>query len=212
VSEPDHANPDKLVHQHRTSIGVLQADLGNWYGTPYLSGIADLAEAEDVNLLCFIGQKLDQGDNGQNQVYRLATGRRLDGLIFYASLGHWASRERVTEFCDRYAMLPRVGNALPIDCLPMVLPDSYAGMRQAITHLVEVHGCQRVAFIQGPVGQLEAEQRYQAYCDVLVEHGLELDPALVVAGDYQHDAGRSAVRILRDNRQVNFDGLAAAND
>lgn len=212
MSEPNQANSDKLVPIHRTSIGVLQADLGNWYGTPYLSGIADLAEAEDINLLCFIGQKLDQGDSGQNQVYRLATGRRLDGIIFYASLGHWASRERVSEFCDRYAALPRIGNALPVDCLPIVLPDSYSGMRQAVTHLVEVHGCKRVAFIQGPIGQLEAEQRYQAYCDVLVEHGLELDPALVVAGDYQHDTGRSAVRILLDTRQTSFDGLAAAND
>jgi DNA-binding LacI/PurR family transcriptional regulator len=96
--------------------------------------------------------------------------------------------------------------------IPAVLSDSLNGMRQVVEHLVTEHHRRRVAFICGPAGQFEAEQRYQAYVETLQVHGIPLDPQLVVPGDFSIESGRAAVATLLDERHAKFDAIAAAND
>jgi serine phosphatase RsbU (regulator of sigma subunit) len=58
----------------------------------------------------------------------------------------------------------------------------------------------------------EAEHRYAIYRQVLEERGLPFDPKLVCDGTFEKSAGEAAVEVLVDERKVQFDGLAAAND
>ena len=41
-------------------------------------------------------------------------------------------------------------------------------------HLIEVYGYRRIAFIEGPEGNQEAEQRYRIYREEPADHGLAL--------------------------------------
>ena len=47
---------------------------------------------------------------------------------------------------------------------------------------------------------------------MLEERGLRFDPNLVCDGTFEKSAGEAAVELLVDERKVQFDGLAAAND
>ena len=85
-------------------------------------------------------------------------------------------------------------------------------MRQALEHLIVRHGCRRIAFIRGPSVNAEAEHRYAIYRPVLEERGLAFDPTLVCEGTFEKSAGEAAVELLVDERKVQFDALAAAND
>ena len=125
-----------------------------------------------------------------------------------------------------------VSAGLALEGIPSVLVDTYGGMRQALAHLVEVHGYRRIALIRGPEGAAslthpaasptEADERYRAYVDVLAESGLVLDPSLVVApllteaGRFDPASGAEAVRVLLDERRLtpgsDFEVLVAFND
>lgn len=70
-------------------------------------------------------------------------------------------------------------------------------MRQAVHHLVD-HGHRRIGFITGPQQTSTGLERYQAYRQLLAEHGLEVDEDLVVEGDFQEESGRMGARRLLD--------------
>ena len=75
----------------------------------------------------------------------------LDGLIIWASsLSSYVGRESIQSFCGRYRPLPIVSIGLVLDGIPSVVLDSYEGMRDAMIHLIEVHGRRRLAFMRGP--------------------------------------------------------------
>jgi DNA-binding LacI/PurR family transcriptional regulator len=98
------------------------------------------------------------------------------------------------------------------DGVSSFVTDSEDGMRAIVRHLIEAHGCQKIAFVRGISGQAEAEQRFRAYKDELRNHNIPLDEALIVEGDFTQESGRAAVRTLLDERGVRFQAVACSND
>jgi hypothetical protein len=93
--------------------------------------------------------------------------------------------------------------------------DNATGIRDAVRHLVEVHGKQNIGFIRGPALSDEAEVRYAAYREALAAHGIDPDPRWVAEGDYNRPSGGQAVRSILDQKRVSvhaLDALVCAND
>jgi len=200
----------------RLTLGLLLAQIDERYQASVWPGIADVAQERDVNLLFFVGESLRSpyGFEAQaNAIYDLVSPDRVDGLILMSgSLGNFLSLEEFRDFLQRFRPLPIVNIGLPVEGFPCVVVDNRRGMREAIAHLIEFHGYSRLAFIQGPAGHREAEERYQAYAEALAEHGLALDPQLIVPGDFRFPTGKEAIRLLLEERKVNFEAVIAAND
>jgi hypothetical protein len=53
-----------------------------------------------------------------------------------------------------------------------VATDLKGGMRELIAHLIEAHGCQRIALIHGPETQDAAVALFQGYREALEQHDL----------------------------------------
>jgi signal transduction histidine kinase/DNA-binding LacI/PurR family transcriptional regulator len=209
----------ELVRRHtsRPTIGLLIGRIGDQrYQTDLWPGIADMAEERDVNLICFVGGALHSPyglDAQRNIIYDLADRSNVDGLVAISgTLGHHIGPEQLKRFYERYRPLPIVGTSLAVEGIPSVLVDNRAGMEAAVSHLIEVHGLHRIAFICGPGGHPEAEERYQAYIDVLKKHDLPLDPDLIAPGDFVFSSGVESIKLLLDQRKVNFDSVVVAND
>jgi DNA-binding LacI/PurR family transcriptional regulator/anti-anti-sigma regulatory factor/putative methionine-R-sulfoxide reductase with GAF domain len=200
----------------RPTIGLLLGHLDEPYQAGVWAGIADMAEEEGVNLLCFAGEVLASPygfEVHSNLLYDLVGTETTDGLILMSgSLGSFIGLHEMTLFCERYRPLPMVSIALPLQGIPSVLIDNYKGMHDIVAHLLDVHGYKRVAFVRGPAGHGEADERYRAYVDVLAEHGLKSTPALVFQGDLRPESGEEAVHTLLDERKVEMDALVCIND
>jgi DNA-binding LacI/PurR family transcriptional regulator/signal transduction histidine kinase len=209
----------KLVsrHQSRPTIGLLIGRLGDQrYQAHIWPGVADVAKERDVNLICFVGGSLRSVydfDIQRNAAYDLVGPENVDGLVgMSGSLGQFIGPERLRCFYERYHPLPMVSIAMALDGIPSVLVDNEKGMRDAINHLIEVHGFRHIAFIRGPETNPEAEQRYHAYTEVLARHGLPVDLDLVVPGDFIFASGVEAIRLLIDQRRADFEAVVSAND
>ena len=212
TNKPKHSQ----VHKTRLTIGLLIGDLEEIYQTQVWPGVADVAYEQDVNLICFAGGSLDtpyKFDFQRNVIYNLVTPNTVDGLVLLpGSLGTFVSFDKVKDFCNRYRPLPMVSIASRFEDMPSILLNNKQGMRELVTHLVEDHGYQRIAFIRGPRDSKEAEDRYQAYVEVLAKHSLPLEPNLVVPGDFIFDTGVEAIRLLVDERKLDFEAIVAASD
>ena len=148
-----------------------------------------------------------------NILYELVSAQNIDGLVIWsAGLPLFVDRSEMNAFCQRFRPLPMVTAGVPIEGIPGVSVDNYRGMRAVVSHLVEVHGRARIAFIRGPEYHQEAEERYRAYLDVLSDHGIPFDPGLVAHGNFKESGGAAAAEQLLTSRQDGFDALVAASD
>ncbi|HTX92574.1 MAG TPA: substrate-binding domain-containing protein [Anaerolineales bacterium] len=99
------------------------------------------------------------------------------------------------------------------DFVSSILVDNFGGMRSAVRHLIENHDCRRLAFIKGPANNPDADARYQAYLKELDGHGLAVDPELLFQPyDWAPAGGQECIKVLVDERKVQFDALIASND
>ncbi len=200
----------------RRTVGLLLDNIYESYGIKLWSGVVAAVQAEDLNLVCFVGGALDNPNNflsQKNAVFDLVSPKNIDGIVSVSgSLGTLAGTERLSAFYARYSPIPLVSIGIPMYGIPSILADNRTGVRELFSHFITVHGCKRIAFIRGPSQNEEADLRYRVYREELERNGMEYDPDLVVQGDFTRDAGIAAARTLVSERRVRFDALMGAND
>jgi DNA-binding LacI/PurR family transcriptional regulator len=94
--------------------------------------------------------------------------------------------------------------------LPLVATNHYQGARIAVSYLLQ-KGRQRIAFVGGRRDVNVYEERFRGYRDELSERGFEVDPNLIVEGDFSFHGGYHAIDVLL-TRTRSFDAIFAAND
>jgi len=80
-----------------------------------------------------------------------------------------------------------------------------------VDHLIDVHGCKRILFLQGPQGNEDSEQREKGYRQSLKKHNLPFDPCLVVRGGFEpNQAHAAAVQLIAAG--LEFDAIFTGDD
>jgi DNA-binding LacI/PurR family transcriptional regulator len=94
--------------------------------------------------------------------------------------------------------------------LPFVDVDNASGAALAVSHLAGL-GRRRIATITGPLDMSAGQLRLNGYRSALADHGLPVDPSLIIEGDFSEQSGRAATATLLD-RVPDLDALFAASD
>jgi DNA-binding LacI/PurR family transcriptional regulator/putative methionine-R-sulfoxide reductase with GAF domain len=205
-----------MVRNGRLTIGYLTPNILGNVGQSRWHGVVDGAREQDVNLVCFPGWywRDRRPASLANALYDLVSSENLDGLILGNILQEdLVDRDEFTGFSRLHFQMPMVSIRKTWLGIPFVPLDNYEGMREALIHLIGVHGYQRIAFLRGPEGHPYADERYRAYTDVLQANGLRLVPELVTPASGWDE---SSIRVLLDERvqspAADFDAVVAAND
>jgi len=196
-------------------IGMLMPAIHDLHGEQWL-GAVEAATVHECDLICFCGGELDHSErSGQaNVIYDLATAETLDALVVWTSaLATKVGRERLEKFFSESEPIPIVAVEQPMFDAPVVRMANQNGMRDAVSHLIEVHGCQRIAFVRGPGTVDAAVERYQGYLDALRQHGLAVHPELVSPHLRTWTPEESAAWVTDMLRAADVpDAIAASND
>jgi DNA-binding LacI/PurR family transcriptional regulator len=203
----------------RRRIGVLLSDLVDDYQAAVLGGACEAARARDIDIFCFVGGELDSpvlGDKMRNHVFSFVAKADLDAVLVIAgALVNRCGPTRLSEYCAGLGTLPACTIAGKLPGRSSVSVNNRTGVRDAVTHLVRVHGRKRVAFIKGPEPNEEAIERFDAYRRALAEHKLAFDSRLVAPGDFSAEAGEKAVALFFGERKLDvgsIDSIVAADD
>jgi len=199
------------------SIGFLTESLNSIYQSNCWIGASDEAIKREFSLICYAGGSLgasswDPYEPQRNAIYNFVDVNNLQGLIITGSMGNFISTSQFETFYKSFKDIPMVCLGPGMPSVPTVVVDNSQGMRELISHLVESHLCRKIAFVRGPEGNQEAEQRLTIFRQVLLEHGLNPDPELIISGDFSRDSGAKAVHYLLDHYGRSFDALVGAND
>ena len=204
----------------KLTVGVFIHHLDNDYSKAFLKGTAAAANDLDVNLAIFPGRALDCQladrrytvyEYQNNVVYSFASSKSMDALIVSAgTIATCVSHEEFKEFLDGYEGLPLLTTETKFEGYPCIRL-SGSGIKELVSHLVHEHGRKHIAFVSGPEGNTDADERLNHYKEALAENGLEFDPNLVTYGNFSEYCV-DIVSDLIDRNEGKIDAICFAND
>jgi DNA-binding LacI/PurR family transcriptional regulator/signal transduction histidine kinase len=202
----------------RRTIAVLfdyLDHLGSGYDTQLCSGFEAACEIYDCNLIFAVGRPLFSADPisaVHNEVYRLVHPSNVDGLVLIAAgLSSACGPDSLRRLCEEFASIALCSLGVQIPNVPSIVIDNQLGMQAVVEHIINDHGCRRVAFLGGPQNNTDAAARLQVYKQVLAQNGLPFDEHLTAFAEFTSPSGMAATNRLVDSG-VEFDALVASND
>jgi len=200
----------------RPNIGMLTAWLKGPTEIILWHGVADRAQERDVNLICFSGgipHWPQEYEFQKNILFNIAGEQNVNGLLIWANIfSHTLDPKGLETFCQRYAPLPMISMGIFTPSIPSIRIDMQEGMHKLLSHLIKEHGRRKIAFIRGIEVSQDAEDRYQAYCDTLMQYDIPIDPDLVVTGDFRRESAKIAMQQLIESHRTDFNAVVSAND
>ena len=195
-----HAGARSLSLARTNAIGVVLPDFHGEFFSEIVRGMDREASRRGYMLLL---SNVHHGSEQSANAMRAMRGR-VDGLIVLAP--HLTEEELADAIPPRSpaVLINTRGDA---GGYPGVRLDNTAGARAVADHLVSL-GRKRILHIAGPEGNIDAQERAEAFTEALKQRGVAMQ---VVAGDFAEESGEAAVDTLLKSGQ-SFDAIFAAND
>ena len=191
--------------QPQKVIGVIVPEFTHYYFSSILTGIEEAASARGYYLMVALS---DERYEREARICEQFHRQKVCGVI--------VSQAKDTKDYSHFQKL--IDSGIPLVfydriCTGVnasrVTVDDYMGAFNAVTHLIET-GCRRIAFYGSPM-QLEiSKNRYNGYKDALLQHGMQIDEAIVSVCDNRADAELITPRLLALDTPP--DGFFAVND
>ncbi|MBN2532715.1 MAG: substrate-binding domain-containing protein [Spirochaetales bacterium] len=200
----------------RITVGFFVTKLDYEYQREIWRGICDEAVKEDINLICFPGEIIQSRykfEYQANILYKIAGKENIDGIVVLtSSIGQFISNKELIRFFHSYKPLPAVSIGIKFKNIPSIIVENTKGLYEVICHLINDHNCRRIAFIAGPKGHQEADQRLKTFNKVMKEYESILEKPVYIQGDFLQSSGNVAVQELLDEIKQPIDAVVAAND
>lgn len=141
-------------------------------------------------------------------VRTLARRSRVDGLLLSPPL---CDMDDLLDMLDeRKLKYVRISPLEKNDRSPFVYADEFRAAHMMTEYLIS-QGHNHIGFVTGHPHRSGTEMRLQGYTKALKDNAIELDPDLVIPGDYTFESGESAARkLLRSEKRPS--AIFASND
>lgn len=199
-----HAAARTLASRRTHTIGLLLPEISGAFFQPMLRGVEAGVSEAGFDLLIHTTQS-----RPENTPHRPLGEHNTDGLLVF------------TESLDEKELTRLHGIGFPVVLLhqappnslniPVVTIENQSGAQKIVEHLIKVHGCRRIIFLQGPEGHEDSTWRENGYCMALSKYGIPFDPALIMRGNFDRDIARTSVEQILAT-EVEFDAVFTGDD
>ncbi|MES2162779.1 MAG: LacI family DNA-binding transcriptional regulator [Pseudomonadota bacterium] len=199
-----HVGARSLTTSFTNTIGVLLPDLYGEFFSEMIRGIDGAARRRGLHLMV----SSLHGDADEAALAIRAMRGRVDGLLV------------MSPHVDAAFLSDNLPEDLPIVLMntaaggtqyPSISVDNYSGAHAMVAHLA-ARGYRRIAFLAGPPGNFEAQERLRGYRAALAA----LAPGVaehVYEGDFSEQSGQAVGQVLLEmDAKLRPDALFAAND
>lgn len=203
--------------RHRKRIGLFIENFNMDGSLLFLNGINAVAGEEnwDVILVCEFRDKDPLFSHNMN--YRLIKNHHLDGIIllshFYTG---YVPLPRIYDFfSSHYQGIPIINIGTTVPQWPSIIMDNRDAMRKITDHLIEVHGCSRLAYINSSSTKVEFIDRYKGFNDSLAHHGLRMNPDHYLDIEYKYNETPDMWTLARqflDKHENEIDAIVTSGD
>src|SRR4051794_9076968 len=195
-----HAGARSLSLARSNAIGVVLPDLHGEFFSEIVRGMD--REASRRGYLLLLSNMHGRREQAVTALHAMRG--RVDGLIVMAP--HLSEAELAQALP---VQLPAVliNTRAEENGRPAIHLDNEAGASAVVEHLVAL-GRTRLVHIAGPAGNLDAQERAEAFRQTCAKHMVECE---IVQGDFSEESGGTAIEALLGSDRA-FDAVFAAND
>ncbi len=189
------------------NIGLFIPSVDTYFEREVVSKLFSSMETRVCNLHVFCGQSIPADVSSVTPgdlVSILPPPGFLDGLIMTtASTINFVSLESVITMLAQYQGIPIVSISYPLENTYNILMDNEKGIRDIMTHLIDVHGFTDIIHLAGPKWSLEAQARAKAFLYMLQQNGLIKDNKRIIRANFTRNAGKAAaLAMLKDYEKL----------
>lgn len=202
-----HSAARVLASRRTQTVGLLLPEIGGAFFPPLLRGIEAEARLAGFDLLIHATTHLPHAS--QPAPGRPLAEHNTDGLIVFAQSIDDKELSRLHQLNFPVVLIYQT----PSDSLniPSITIENRSGAQQLVDHLIEVHHCERIAFLRGPENNEDSEWREQGYRESLRAHGIKFNPALIGMGGFNESDSQTATQQwLMDG--ADFDAIFCGDD
>ena len=181
-----------------------------------MEGFRKYAAIEDTDIFVFLSYASYSEHVGLNQgelnIFRLSEMEDFDGVVVFSTMLN--SNGTAVALCKqaKKKKIPVVSIGLEMDGIPSISVNNDEGMRDLVTHLVEVHGVKNVMFMGGTPDHVDSIARLRVTREVLEAHGLSLDPTQVCYGEWGNNGPLAIIDQWVESGKKMPDAIICAND
>ena len=200
-----HPAARTLASRRTNTIGLILDEIGRDFFSPLLRGIEAAAREAQYDLLIKTTRTVPAT---RASIHALGQ-HNTDGLIvFIDSL----NKNDLTRLHRNGFPLVLMHQTPPEELdIPIITIENKSGAQKLVEHLIEVHGCRRIVFLQGPEGHEDSVWRERGYREALEAHGIAVNPALIASGGFDDaEAFVTIQQMLLDGAE--FDAVFAGDD
>jgi DNA-binding LacI/PurR family transcriptional regulator len=200
-----HTGARVLASRRTHTIGLITPTISDLFFTDLLRGIEQTVYEHNYTLLIHA----THGRPYDNIIPTLPLNHHnTDGLIIFTSS---IDDGRLQKLHERHFPLVLLHRSPPANTnIPCVTFENKDGAYRMTGHLIAC-GHRRIAFLSGPVGNEDAQWREQGYREAMAAHGLAVDEALIVEGNFNAETAAAAVAHLLQS-QPDIQAIFAADD
>ncbi|MCR5099419.1 MAG: GGDEF domain-containing protein [Lachnospiraceae bacterium] len=181
----------------RSVIGIIATSFHSDFSRMMVTRICERFKDQDVSLHIFLGMDstrylsdYDSGDTGMEiQYYSHFTYANFDELDMIIISGEAIYTENrgttMEEVIENLPDIPKIiissmegSNAIHIKV------DNYGSQKKMIEHMINEHGCKKIAFLSGNPSIPDARERLAAYKDCVREFGLNDGREIIAIGNF----------------------------
>jgi DNA-binding LacI/PurR family transcriptional regulator len=199
-----HAAARTLASRRTDTIGLLLPEISGAFFQPMLRGVEAGVSEAGFDLLIHTTQS-----RPENAPHRPLGEHNTDGLLVFTESLDAKELTRLHSVGFPVVLLHQAPpNSLNI---PVVTIENQSGAQKIVEHLIKIHDCHRIVFLQGPEGHEDSTLREKGYRLALKAYGISFDPSLIMRGNFDRNTAQMAVeQILADG--VTFDAVFTGDD
>ncbi len=204
----------------RLNIGLLIDDIDAVFTSEAVKGAELGAIAADANLFIFPGMYLDTEDISDehakyeyqfNTLFQYVNDKHIDILyIMMGMIGCRISEQERYKFLEQYTGIPVVILYTKMDGYQSLVFDNKTAFMEGIRHLIKEHHAKNIGYVSGPLTNIDATERFDAYKAVLTEENIPYNEDYVIYGNFEESTGEMVGEFV-DNHKC-LDALVFAND
>lgn len=190
-----------------------------------LEGIRERCKQLDINVLVFFNSVIKPALNaeytlhkntivGEMQVYELINYDMLDGLLIFGGtfLDDDTFRKIISRTREHGLPVLDIDDLSHTDARRVLLTDGNA-MEDMVDHVIEVHGCRDICFMNGFKDNPQSDSRLEAFKDSLLSHGIPFEEKNVYYGCFWRQAYDEVNRMIEERGKDNMpQAIVCAND
>lgn len=204
-----------MQHRENPRIAILMDVVFSGFQEELRVGISHYLEESGMTGVYFGLGSLGSDtleDFGKEIFFRFIDGESFDGILIVSSSLIHSGGEILRVELEKIGDIPMVSIGPSAVGEDNFIIDNISGIQLIMDHLIQDHHYSKFAYVSGPLLNLEAKSRLNAFMASLDSAGISYSDTDIFHGDFLPPSGCEAVKTFFDERNLKPEVIVCAND